>query len=125
MAIKLSSKPNTLAPSSEYPYGDIQDKITGVLPGTPVNRLVYSDIHQFFEKIFGILGKTHNGLADNNANGYELVDALLELIIRRINTFWTIRTSAADNAWYSVTYGNGLFVAVSATGTGNRVMTSI
>jgi hypothetical protein len=32
--------------------------------------------------------------------------------------------SAADNAWLSVTYGNGLFVAVSNTGTGNRIMTS-
>jgi len=37
---------------------------------------------------------------------------------------WTIRASAADNGWYSVTYGGGLFVAVSLTGTGNRVMTS-
>jgi predicted RecA/RadA family phage recombinase len=37
---------------------------------------------------------------------------------------WTSRTSAADNQWFSVCYGNGLFVAVSNTGTGNRVMTS-
>jgi predicted RecA/RadA family phage recombinase len=37
---------------------------------------------------------------------------------------WTSRTSAADNSWLSVVYGNGLFVAVSITGTGNRVMTS-
>ena len=37
---------------------------------------------------------------------------------------WTSRTSAADNDWRSVTYGNGLFVAVSTTGSGNRVMTS-
>ena len=37
---------------------------------------------------------------------------------------WTSRTSAADNNWYSVTYGNGLFVAVANSGTGNRVMTS-
>jgi predicted RecA/RadA family phage recombinase len=37
---------------------------------------------------------------------------------------WTIRTSAADNDWRAVTYGNGLFVAVARTGTGNRVMTS-
>ena len=39
-------------------------------------------------------------------------------------TTWTNRTSAADNSWTSVTYGNGLFVAVSSTGTGDRVMTS-
>ena len=37
---------------------------------------------------------------------------------------WTARTSAADNEWRSVTFGNGLFVAVAQTGTGNRVMTS-
>jgi hypothetical protein len=37
---------------------------------------------------------------------------------------WTLRTSAADNQWISVTYGNGLFVAVAYSGTGNRVMTS-
>jgi hypothetical protein len=27
-------------------------------------------------------------------------------------------------AWYGVTYGNGIFVAVAASGDGNRVMTS-
>ena len=37
---------------------------------------------------------------------------------------WTIRTSAADNFWGSVAYGNGLWVAVAIDGTGNRVMTS-
>ena len=37
---------------------------------------------------------------------------------------WTIRTSAADNAWRSVCYGNGLFVAVADSGVGNRVMTA-
>ena len=37
---------------------------------------------------------------------------------------WTSRTSANDNSWWDVTYGNGLFVAVSTSGTGNRVMTS-
>ena len=39
---------------------------------------------------------------------------------------WTIRASAADNAWVSVTYGKGLFVAVAASGPGwgDWVMTS-
>ena len=39
---------------------------------------------------------------------------------------WTARTSAADNGWRSVCWAAelGLFVAVSYTGTGNRVMTS-
>ncbi len=37
---------------------------------------------------------------------------------------WTSQTSAADNYWSSVTYGNGLFVAVAGSGLGNWVMTS-
>ena len=37
---------------------------------------------------------------------------------------WVSRTSAADNNWNSVAYGNGLWVAVASSGTGNRVMTS-
>ena len=38
-------------------------------------------------------------------------------------TTWTLRTAAAANAWTSVTFGNGTFVAVSSGGA-NRVMTS-
>lgn len=37
---------------------------------------------------------------------------------------WTARTAAAANTWKSITWGNGLFVAVSTSGAGNRVMTS-
>ena len=37
---------------------------------------------------------------------------------------WTVQTSAADNSWTSVTFGNGAFVAVASTGSGNRVMRS-
>jgi hypothetical protein len=37
---------------------------------------------------------------------------------------WTSRTSAANISWNSITYGNGLFVAVALSGSGNRVMTS-
>ena len=36
---------------------------------------------------------------------------------------WTARAATEANVWRAVTYGNGLFVAVAATGT-NRVMTS-
>jgi hypothetical protein len=36
---------------------------------------------------------------------------------------WVIRTSANDNQWLSVAYGNGMFVAVAGSGT-NRIMTS-
>lgn len=39
-------------------------------------------------------------------------------------TGWTARTSASDNDWNAIAYGNGIFVAVASTGVGNRVMTS-
>ena len=39
---------------------------------------------------------------------------------------WTARTSATNNAWFSVCWSSelGIFCAVSWNGTGNRVMTS-
>ena len=38
---------------------------------------------------------------------------------------WNIQQiSQADRSWFSVAYGNGLFVAVAQSGAGNRVMTS-
>ena len=37
---------------------------------------------------------------------------------------WTSRTTPVDKPSSSVTYGKGLFVAFSCTGSGNRVMTS-
>jgi hypothetical protein len=36
---------------------------------------------------------------------------------------WTVRTSAPNQQWQSVTYGDGQYVAVATSGTGNRVMT--
>ncbi len=37
---------------------------------------------------------------------------------------WNLQTAAANNQWNSITYGNGLFVAVALTGTDDRIMTS-
>ncbi|MDQ1247919.1 MAG: hypothetical protein QG597_2291 [Actinomycetota bacterium] len=37
---------------------------------------------------------------------------------------WTGQDAAVDNDWRSLTFGNGVFVAVGASGSGNRVMTS-
>ena len=37
---------------------------------------------------------------------------------------WSLQTAAVAYAWQSVTFGNGLFVAVANSGTTNRVMTS-
>ena len=39
-------------------------------------------------------------------------------------TQWTTRSGGSTNIWNGVCYGNGLFVAVAVSGSGNRVMTS-
>ncbi|WP_270167615.1 hypothetical protein [Paenibacillus sp. SYP-B4298] len=61
--------------------------------------------------------------ADNINAGTLAIDRLPDFLVPGIR--WKSRTSAAENYWMSVCYGNGLFVAVSDSGTGNRVMTSL
>jgi len=79
MAIKLSDKPNVTAPGGAYSYGDIKDN-SGSNDGTPVNRLVYADFHQFFERLMALAGVTHNGLPENDTNTYQLMEALTTYI---------------------------------------------
>ena len=38
---------------------------------------------------------------------------------------WTLRNTPAANNWYSVCWGNNVYVAVAWTGSGNRVMRSV
>lgn len=69
----------------EYPYGDIQDAGVGQSNGTPVDREVYADFHQFFEKLMAeaeaIGGPAPNGLPDNEYNGFQLYAALVLLAL--------------------------------------------
>lgn len=74
MAIKLTDKPNTDPASGSYNYGKIRDN-DGTNNGTPVNTLVYSDLHLFFEKLMEAGGVTHNGLPDSDDDGYQLYQA--------------------------------------------------
>lgn len=61
-----------------YPNGRIKDN-TGAGDGTPVNRLLYSDLHEFFAKLMRLANIAYNGLPDNEANGFQLVSALIAL----------------------------------------------
>jgi len=74
MAVKLTSKPDIEAISVDYEFGSIRDQ-AGVVPGTPVSRLVYSDFHQWFEKLMQLAQILHNDLPDNTTNGYQLFQA--------------------------------------------------
>lgn len=80
MAIKLESKPNVDAPTSDYPFGDMRDD-DGTGNGTPINREVYDDFHQFFAKMLAVAVSVNapffsiNDLPDNNLNGFQLFEA--------------------------------------------------
>lgn len=72
--IKLADKPNVQAPSPTFNYGSIiDDDGSGI--GTPVNLIVYNDVHQFFETLMVYADVTPNGLIDNDDNGYQLLAA--------------------------------------------------
>ncbi len=79
MATSKLSAPNIDASDLvNYPNGRIKDN-TGAGDGTPVNRLLYSDLHEFFAKIMRMAALTYNALPDNEGNGYQLVQALQAL----------------------------------------------
>lgn len=80
--IPLYNKPNVDQSDPEYPLGAIKDN-TGTNNGTPVNKLVYNDMHQFFEQLISQSLTTPNNLPDNETNGYQLMEALLKYIRTR------------------------------------------
>jgi hypothetical protein len=84
MAIPLLSKPNVEEATSDYPYGNIKDN-TGTNNGTPVNKEVYADFHQFFARLLAVGSVTANGLPENNSNGWQYITALQEFIKTFLN----------------------------------------
>jgi hypothetical protein len=76
----LQNYPGISTPNSTYPNGNIVDK------ATPINKLVYADIHQTFAKLLrssGILGLTPNGLPENEYNGFQYIEAMLNYFHNR------------------------------------------
>jgi len=61
-----------------YPNGRIKNN-TGGGDGTPVNEIVYGDIHEAKDKLMRLYGIQHNDLPDNEVNGYQFIDALVAL----------------------------------------------
>lgn len=68
---------NIEPPSSDYPSGRVRNSATGVA-GTSVIEELYGDVIQFFEKMIRDAGITKNNLPDNEANGFQLLQALDE-----------------------------------------------
>lgn len=76
----LASKPNTVAPGGDYPYGRTKDD-DGSGNGTPVNEATHGDIHIFLEKLMDDGDVTPNDLPENVTNGFQLNLALAKVIL--------------------------------------------
>ena len=101
MAIKLEDKVNTEAPSATYPFGNIKDN-TGSNNGTPVDKNVYADFHQFFAKMMSESGIAYNGLPDNNTDGFQYWLALVKAIEDNSGNYSAIS---------GITAGSGITIA--------------
>jgi len=75
---KLSSNENVILSDPNYPNGRIRNN-TGTGNGTPVNEAVYGDIHTNKDKLMDLYGIAPNNLPDNDANGYQIIEALIAL----------------------------------------------
>lgn len=96
MAIRLQSKPNVIPPGGDYPYGDIKDN-SGSADGTPLNKLVHADFHQFFAKLLADGGVTGNDLPDNNLNGFQYAQALNNIVQTFVAVETALRVSAVSS----------------------------
>lgn len=61
-----------------FPDGRIKNN-DGSGNGTPINEQVKGDIHEFFDKALRLYGISHNGFPDNEANGYQTIEAVRAL----------------------------------------------
>ena len=82
-----------------------------------------------FSEVVGLLARIRRGVVALSAVLSMVVGAVLvaapPVAASAPGEVWTSQTASESNNWYSVTYGKGLFVATSITGSGtNRVMTS-
>jgi len=75
MARNLTTIPNIVPADADYPNGRI---LNAVPPdaGTPVIEELYGDIVQFFHKLMRTAGISHNGLPENETQGFQFIQAL-------------------------------------------------
>lgn len=111
---RLATKANTIPPNSDYPYGDIRDRV-GTTPGTQVNRINHADFHQFFEKMFAESGLTANNLPDNETNGFQLYQALFKVAIRKSQLVVRLTQTGTSNPVVTLLYNDFGITSITCT----------
>lgn len=97
--IKLEDLTRAGAPTSAYPFGFIINE-TGSNNGTVVDADGFNDLFQLKEKMFAESGITANGLPDNETNGFQLFQAFLSVLPKKMVFQWT---SVFDGASHTIT----------------------
>lgn len=85
--IPLKDKTNVSPPDGDFPFGSIRDR-DGSTPGTPGNKEVYNDMHQFIEKMVNESDVVPNGLLDSDYNGWQVWEAFFYHIMPKYES-WT------------------------------------
>jgi hypothetical protein len=75
---KLVNKTNVDAPTFAFPFGRIRDN-PGNDTGTPVDELLYGDMHQAFAILFAMAGVVMNDLEENSTNSFQSGLAFISL----------------------------------------------
>lgn len=83
MAVGIQNYPNITPADSDYPNGSLKDK-NGSSHGTPLNKLVYNDIHTLLDKILREAEVEANGLPDSEYVGNQYYQALLMNCFNRV-----------------------------------------
>ena len=115
-------------------YGNTDNAPLALFNTTSTNAVIYNSAGTFEAGIGGTGLSVSSGSGSFTAtfaNPVALSSSVSKISIQSsdhssgaLGVNWTARTSTADIGWYGVTYGNGIFVSVAASGTGNGVMTS-
>ena len=92
----LENLTNVIAPSMDFPYGDLNNN-TGTNNGTPVNKDLLNDIIQFGQKLADEAGITMNDTVDNATNGWQLYEAFRKLT-RPYKVYTVLATQSSTNA---------------------------
>lgn len=95
--IKIINQTNPEPIDAAYIYGDIKDDtLSGLFNGTPLDRALFSQYIQFFERMMAISGITANGLPDNLTNGFQLYEAFRK-VSRPYNVYTALISQSGTN----------------------------
>ena len=111
MAHPISDFTRAVAAGGDYPYGDIKD----VPGGTLVNRTMLTDLVQTVQRAMALAGITPNGDDDNDANGYQVAQALGLEAWTTANNVAIVANTAPTGSMSAVTYAYNKYKLVGKT----------